>query len=80
MGLMTKINKQFLKVSLFIEQKMEKWLKTNTNQKCVEKEALMNMKEMKTENRTEKKEDRRVRRTKKLLSQGLIELMQHKQV
>ena len=50
MGLMTKINKQFLKVSLFIEQKMEKRLKTNTNQKCVEKEALMNMKEMKTEN------------------------------
>ena len=43
---MTKINKQFLKVSLFIEQKMEKRLKTNTNQKCVEKEALMNMKEM----------------------------------
>lgn len=40
----------------------------------------MNMKEMKTENGTEKKEDRRVRRTKKLLSQGLIELMQHKQV
>ena len=29
---------------------------------------------------TEKKEDRRVRRTKKLLSQGLIELMQQKQV
>ena len=80
MGLMTKINKQFLKVSLFIEQKMEKRLKINTNQKCVEKEALMNMKEMKTENGTEKKEDRRVRRTKKLLSQGLIELMQHKQV
>ena len=51
MGLMTKINKQFLKVSLFIEQKMEKRLKTNTNQKCVEKEALMNMKEMKTEKR-----------------------------
>ena len=40
----------------------------------------MNMKEMKMENGTEKKEDRRVRRTKKLLSQGLIELMQHKQV
>ena len=38
------------------------------------------MKEMKTETVTEKKEDRRVRRTKKLLSQGLIELMQHKQV
>lgn len=38
------------------------------------------MKEMKTEIVTEKKEDRRVRRTKKLLSQGLIELMQHKQV
>ena len=80
MGLMTKINKQFLKVSLFIEQKMKKRLKTNTNQKCVEKEALMNMKEMKTENGTEKKEDRRIRRTIKLLSQGLIELMQHKQV
>ena len=28
----------------------------------------------------EKKEDRRVRRTKKLLSQGLIQLMQEKQV
>ena len=55
MGLMMKINKQFLKVSLFIEQKMEKRLKTNTNQKCVEKEALMNMKDMKTENGTEKK-------------------------
>ena len=40
----------------------------------------MNMKEMKMENGTEKKEDRRVRRTKKMLSQGLIELMQHKQV
>ncbi len=38
------------------------------------------MKDMKQENGTEKKEDRRVRRTKKLLSQGLIELMQHKQV
>jgi hypothetical protein len=38
------------------------------------------MKEMKIETVTEKKEDRRVRRTKKLLSQGLIELMQHKQV
>ncbi len=38
------------------------------------------MKDMKQENATEKKEDRRVRRTKKLLSQGLIELMQHKQV
>ena len=79
MGLMTKINKQFLKVSLFIEQKMEKRLKTNTNQKCVEKEALMNMKEMKRKTERRKKEDRRVRR-KKLLSQGLIELMQHKQV
>lgn len=31
------------------------------------------MKEMKTETVTEKKEDRRVRRTKKLLSQELIE-------
>lgn len=38
------------------------------------------MKETKIETVTEKKEDRRVRRTKKLLSQGLIELMQHKQV
>lgn len=38
------------------------------------------MKEMKQETGTEKKEDRRVRRTKKLLSQGLIELMQQKQV
>ena len=38
------------------------------------------MKEMKIENGLEKKEDRRVRRTKKLLSQGLIELMQQKQV
>lgn len=34
------------------------------------------MKDMKQETGTEKKEDRRVRRTKKLLSQGLIELMQ----
>ena len=38
------------------------------------------MKDMKQETGTEKKEDRRVRRTKKLLSQGLIELMQQKQV
>ena len=38
------------------------------------------MKDMKQEIGTEKKEDRRVRRTKKLLSQGLIELMQQKQV
>ena len=38
------------------------------------------MKDMKQETGTEKNEDRRVRRTKKLLSQGLIELMQHKQV
>lgn len=37
------------------------------------------MKDMKQETGTEKKEDRRVRRTKKLLSQGLIELMQQKQ-
>ena len=29
---------------------------------------------------TEKKEDRRVRRTKKLLTQGLIQLMQEKQI
>ena len=36
------------------------------------------MKDMKQETGTEKKEDRRVRRTKKLLSQGLIELMQQK--
>lgn len=41
MGLMMKINKQFLKVSLFIEQKMEKRLKTNTNQKCVEKKRRL---------------------------------------
>lgn len=38
------------------------------------------MKDIKQETGTEKKEDRRVRRTKKLLSQGLIELMQQKQV
>lgn len=38
------------------------------------------MKDMKQETGTEKKEDRRVRRTKKLLNQGLIELMQQKQV
>ena len=38
------------------------------------------MKDMKQGTGTEKKEDRRVRRTKKLLSQGLIELMQQKQV
>lgn len=41
MELMMKINKQFLKVSLFIEQKMEKRLKTNTNQKCVEKKRRL---------------------------------------
>ena len=38
------------------------------------------MKDIKQETGTEKKEDRRVRRTEKLLSQGLIELMQQKQV
>lgn len=38
------------------------------------------MKDIKQETGTEKKEDRRIRRTKKLLSQGLIELMQQKQV
>lgn len=38
------------------------------------------MNNVKNENGTEKKEDRRVRRTKKLLSQGLIELMQQKQL
>ena len=44
------------------------------------KRRLKIMKDMKQETGTEKKEDRRVRRTKKLLSQGLIELMQQKQV
>ena len=78
--LVMKINIQFFEVSSLIEQKMEKRLKMDTNLKCVEKRGALNMKEMKTENVTEKKEDRRVRRTKKLLSQGLIELMQHKQV
>ncbi len=33
MGLMTKINKQFLKVSLFIEQKMEKTAKNKHKSK-----------------------------------------------
>lgn len=75
-----KINIQFFEVSSLIEQKSEKWLKIDTKSKCVKKRGALNMKEMKTETVTEKKEDRRVRRTKKLLSQGLIELMQHKQV
>ena len=75
-----KINIQFFEVSSLIEQKSENWLKIDTKSKCVKKRGALNMKEMKTETVTEKKEDRRVRRTKKLLSQGLIELMQHKQV
>ena len=78
--LVMKINIQFFEVSSLIEQKMEKRLKMDTNLKCVEKRGALNMKETKIETGTEKKEDRRVRRTKKLLSQGLIELMQHKQV
>ena len=76
-----KINKQFMKVSSAGRQKMEERLKMNINSKCVhKKEAFTTMKDVKIENGTEKKEDRRVRRTKKLLSQGLIELMQQKQV
>ena len=80
MVLVMKINIQFFEVSSLIEQKTEKRLKIDTKSKCVEKRGALNMKEMKTETVMEKKEDRRVRRTKKLLSQGLIELMQHKQV